>query len=259
MALINNGTAVVTGVTTLIWDGISRPEQVAATADKGASTKYTIRSAIPQTDPSFAEMQQLLAAEVAKKYPGGAPRGFQHALQTVAPDEIAELAGQAIIAGTTYGSAPAIYDAQGREVAAQSCGLYAGAKVRLIVSPRVYDAKGNVGSAFWLSGIQIMDLAAPKLSVAAGMSRGDVANAFGIQGGAAAFAAPAPAAAAPAPAAAAVPAPNPGILAPTPPAPAAPAGPQLTPAAAAGGLTLESYFASGWTLETLRAHGMIVG
>ena len=139
-----------------------------------------------------------------------------------------------------------MYDANGREVPPASCGLYSGAKVRLILTPRIYNAMGNVGESAWLSGVQIVDLTTEKLAGGAGMSAGQVASAFGIQGGAAAFAAPAAAPAVP-PTAPTPVAPNPGIVPPVPTA-------KMT----AAGQTVQSFLNAGWTVEQMRADGWVV-
>ena len=77
------------------------------------------------------------------------------------------------------------------------------------------------------------------------MSAGQVASAFGIQGGAAAFAAPV---AAPVPSLPPAPlAPNPGIVPPVPTA-------KMT----AAGQTVDSFIAAGWTVEQMRAEGYVV-
>ena len=75
------------------------------------------------------------------------------------------------------------------------------------------------------------------------MSAGQVASAFGIQGGAAAFVqAPAPAVVPPTPTA-----PNPGIVPPVP-----------TPKLTALGHTVESMQAAGWTVEQMREQGYVI-
>ena len=254
MAIINNGQAVVTGPVTVLWDGISRPEQVEGKDGGAPGHKYTVKFALPPTDPAGAEMRSLLDPAAAAQFPTGKPRTFQATFLPLGADEFgADLAGHLISVGTTYNNPPPIYDQQGREVPAQSCGLYAGAKVRLILTPRVYNAKGNVGESCWLSGIQIVDLTGPKLAGSAGMSAGQVASAFGIQSGAAAFATP-PAAAPVAQPSPAVPpaaptpvAPNPGIVPPVP-----------TAKMAAAGLTVQSLLDAGWTVEQMRADGWVV-
>lgn len=252
MAILNNGQAVVTGPVTVLWDGISRPEQVEGKDGGAPGLKYTVKFALPPTDPAGAEMRSLLDPAAAAQFPTGKPRTFQATFLPLGAEEFgADLAGHLISVGTTYNNAPPIYDQQGREVPAQSCGLYAGAKVRLILTPRIYNAKGNVGESCWLSGIQIVDLTGPKLAGSAGMSSGQVANAFGIQGGAAAFATLAAAAPAPVAQAPALPptpvAPNPGIVPPVPTA-------KMT----AAGQTVESFIAAGWTVEQMRADGWVV-
>ena len=250
MAIINNGQAVVTGPVTVLWDGISRPEDVQGQNGKPDSKKFTVKFAADPTEPAVAELRGMLDTEAARVFPSGKPRNFQATFGALTAGEYdGKLTGHLVCTATTYGNPPPVYDANGREVPAASCGLYSGAKVRLILTPRIYNAMGNVGESAWLSGVQIVDLTAEKLAGGAGMSAGQVASAFGIQGGAAAFAAPVGQAAAPAtpPAAPTPVAPNPGIVPPVPTA-------KMT----AAGQTVESFIAAGWTVEQMRADGWAV-
>ena len=244
MAIINNGQAVVTGPVTVLWDGITRPEEVEGKDGGAPGKKFTVKFAAPPTEPAVGELRSMLDAEIARVFPTGKPRNFQDSFGALnAAEYDGKLTGQLVCTATTYNAAPPIYDAQGREVPAHSCGLYSGAKVRLILTPRVYNAKGNVGESAWLSGIQIVDLTGEKLAGGAGMSAGQVASAFGIQGGAAAFVqAPTPDVVPPTPTA-----PNPGIVPPVP-----------TPKLTALGHTVESMQAAGWTVEQMRAEGYVM-
>lgn len=243
MTIINNGQAVVTGPVTVLWDGITRPEEVEGKDGGAPGKKYTVKFAAPPTEPAVQELRGLLEAEAARVFPTGKPRNFQHTFGALTDTEYdGKMTGHLVCTATTYNNPPPVYDANGREVPAHACGLYSGAKVRLILTPRVYNAKGNVGESAWLSGIQIVDLTAEKLAGGAGMSAGQVASAFGIQGGAAAFATPAAPVVPPTPAA-----PNPGIVPPVP-----------TPKLAAIGQTVESMQAAGWTLEQLKAEGYVM-
>ena len=243
MTIINNGQAVVTGPVTVLWDGITRPEEVEGKDGGAPGKKFTVKFAAPPTEPAVQELRGLLEAEAARVFPAGKPRNFQDTFGALTAAEYdGKLTGHLVCTATTYNNPPPVYDANGREVPAASCGLYSGAKVRLILTPRVYNAKGNVGESAWLSGIQIVDLTAEKLAGGAGMSAGQVANAFGIQGGAAAFAAPAQPVVPPTPAA-----PDPGIVPPVP-----------TPKLTALGHTVESMQAAGWSIEQLREQGYVM-
>lgn len=254
MAIINNGQAVVTGPVTVLWDGITRPEDVEGKDGGAPGKKFTVKFAAPPTEPAVHELRPMLDAEIARVFPAGKPRNFQDTFGALTAAEYdGALTGHLVCTATTYNSAPPVYDAQGREVPAHACGLYSGAKVRLILTPRVYNAKGNVGESAWLSGIQIVDLTTPKLAGGAGMSAGQVASAFGIQGGAAAFSQPSAPVAAPGPAAP-VPslpptpvAPNPGIVPPVP-----------TDKLKALGHTVEALQAAGWTIEQMREQGYVI-
>ncbi|MEG1038913.1 MAG: hypothetical protein RSE32_14535 [Comamonas sp.] len=242
MTIINNGQAVVTGPVTVLWDGISRPEDVQGQNGKPDSKKFTIKFAADPSEPAVGELRGMLDAEAGRVFPSGKPRNFQATFGALTAGEYdGKLTGQLVCTATTYGNPPAIYDAQGREVPAASCGLYSGAKVRLILTPRIYNAMGNVGESAWLSGVQIVDLTTEKLAGGAGMSAGQVASAFGIQGGAAAFAAPVPSLpSAPL-------APNPGIVPPVP-----------TDKLKALGHTVEALQAAGWTIEQMREQGYVI-
>ena len=247
MSIINNGQAVVTGPVTVLWDGISRPEDVQGQNGKPDSKKFTVKFAADPTEPAVGELRGMLDAEAARVFPSGKPRNFQATFGALTAGEYdGKLTGHLVCTATTYGNSPPVYDANGREVPAASCGLYSGAKVRLILTPRIYNAMGNVGESAWLSGVQIVDLTAEKLAGGAGMSAGQVASAFGIQGGAAAFAAPA--AAAPVPSLPPAPlAPNPGIVPPVP-----------TDKLKALGHTVEALQAAGWTIEQMREQGYVI-
>lgn len=247
MTTINNGQAVVTGPVTVLWDGISRPEDAQGQNGKPDSKKFTVKFAADPTEPAVGELRGMLDTEAARVFPSGKPRNFQATFGALTAGEYdGKLTGHLVCTATTYGNPPPVYDANGREVPAASCGLYSGAKVRLILTPRIYNAMGNVGESAWLSGVQIVDLTTEKLAGGAGMSAGQVASAFGIQGGAAAFAAPAAAPAVP-PAAPTPVAPNPGIVPPVP-----------TAKMAAAGQTVQSLLDAGWTVEQMRADGWVV-
>lgn len=250
MAIINNGQAVVTGPVTVLWDGISRPEDVQGQNGKPDSKKFTVKFAADPSEPAVAELRGMLDTEAARVFPSGKPRNFQATFGALTAGEYdGKLTGHLVCTATTYGNPPPVYDANGREVPAASCGLYSGAKVRLILTPRIYNAMGNVGESAWLSGVQIVDLTTEKLAGGAGMSAGQVASAFGIQGGAAAFVqAPALAAAALTPSLPPAPlAPNPGIVPPVP-----------TDKLKALGHTVEALQAAGWTIEQMREQGYVV-
>jgi len=221
MTVLQNGT-VRTGDCIVLWDGITRPEAVPASADKPASQKFTLKLAFPPDSPTYAELYGESEKFTNTKYPQGRPRGFEAAFR---PAEVPELPGWIAVNSATFGQAPEVFDAQGRSLtpAEYSRMFYAGTKVQALLTPRVYDANGNRGAGFWLSGILIVDAAAPKLSIASGMSAGEVRGAFGLPASPLAGSAPAvgippvPGVAAPA-----IP-PAPGAAAAVPPTPQAPA------------------------------------
>lgn len=248
MTIINNGQAVVTGPVTVLWDGITRPEATEASDKHPAGWKYTIKFAIPVTDPAHDELKALIEASVKAAYPTGAPRTFAHALYLEDGTKHPEVKGQAICTATTYDT-PGVFGSDGQQLDPRNCGLYGGAKVRLILAPRVYNAKGNVGSGAWLNGTQIVDLTAPRLSASegGGMTAGQAAQAFGFTTGAAAFTSAPAAASAPTPAAPL--APNPGIVPPVPTPKLIALGPNVS---------IDLMLERGWTVEQMRAEGYVV-
>lgn len=285
--ILDNGS-VRTDTCVVLWDGITRPEAVEATADKPASQKFTLKLAFAPDSTTYAELHQASEAATKAKYPTGVPRGFEEAFR---PADVPELPGFITVNAATFATPPEVYDTQGRLLspADYSRMFYAGAKVQAVLTPRVYDAKGNRGAGFWLGGVLIVDSSAPKLSIASGMTSADVRNAFGLPasplGGAApavppaqpaAVAAPAPASfpQPPAPAGSASSAPtfpsspvavvpNPGILAappaPVPVAPVPAAAPvrTMTPAAVAAGYTYEALAAAGWSDQQMIQGGYL--
>ena len=219
MTVLQSGT-VRTGDCIVLWDGITRPEAVPATADKPASQKFTLKLAFPPDAPTYGELYGESEKFTNTKYPGGRPRGFEGAFR---PAEVPELPGWIAVNAATFGQVPEIFDMQGRSLSPAEYGrmFYAGAKVQALLTPRVYDANGNRGAGFWLGGILIVDATAPKLSVASGLSAGEMRNAFGLP--ASPLAGSAPAAGIP---------PVPGVAAPAiPPLPGAAAvAPPMPPA-----------------------------
>ena len=264
-------------------------------ADKPAGQKFTLKLAFAPDSATYAELYHASSAATALKYPTGVPRGFEPAFRNA---DVPELPGYLAVNAATFATPPEVYDVQGRLLSPADYGrmFYAGAKVQAVLTPRVYDAKGNRGAGFWLGGVLIVDATAPKLSIASGLSSADVRNAFGLPasplGGAAApapvggapvppvhpagVAAPAPASfpqppapagiassaptypsSAPAPVAVV---PNPGILA-APPAPV-PVAPvalarTMTPAAVAAGYTYEALAAAGWSDQQMIQGGYL--
>ena len=284
--ILDNGS-VRTDTCVVLWDGITRPEAIEASADKPASQKFTLKLAFAPDSTTYAELHQASHAATAQKYPTGVPRGFEGAFR---PADVPELPGYIAVNAATFATPPEVYDMQGRLLSPAEYArmFYAGAEVQAVLTPRVYDAKGNRGAGFWLGGVLIVDASAPKLSIASGMSSAEVRNAFGLPasplgGGAAvvppaqpaAVAAPAPVSSpqppapagiaapattypsSPAPAAAVAVVPNPGILAAPPaPAPVAPAR-TMTPAAVAAGYTYEALAAAGWSDQQMIQGGYL--
>lgn len=181
MTVLDNGS-ILTGVSFLLWDGINHPEEVAATKDKAATWKYNASVAFPADAPEYGELYAAIQQiEATVKVNGNLPKDWQSAFAQVDVSKFPEIPGYIKINASTFGNLPPVLDINENELTPAQYGrlLYAGAKVRIIVSPRVYDAKGNRGSGFWLSGLQIVDATSPQFSVAAGMSSSAVKSAFG--------------------------------------------------------------------------------
>src|SRR5690606_36513765 len=102
-----------------------------------------------------------------KKWPAGLPAGANPAFTVVEPAKYPEIPDHVELNAVTYGAAPAVFDVNGRELSAleYSRALYAGAKVRVIVKPRIYDNKSK-GVGFWLGSVQIIDATTPRFAVA---------------------------------------------------------------------------------------------
>lgn len=225
MAFLND-TTVMSGECIVVWDSLSKPEPQKGEGGKPDTLKYGLSLCFHPNAPEYGELHKISQDKIAVEYPRGIPGNFQQAFRAVPAEanqegHIPELVGWIKFSASTYGNMPEVIDAQAQPVAPQDLGrfLYAGAKVRVIVTARTYDARGNKGASFWLSGVQILDATAPRLSIAAGMSSAQVRSAFGVVAGAPAL-----------PLTAAPMAPQPAIPAPAAPAPGMPAAPLAPPA-----------------------------
>lgn len=181
MTILDNGS-IMTGICYVLWDGINNPEDVPATKEKAATLKYSVAMAFPPDAPEYGEMYAAIQREEAKVMVNGAlPNGWNPAFTQVDVTKIPEIPGYIKINAATFGNLPPVLDINETELspAQYARALYAGAKVRAIVSPRTYDAKGNKGSGFWLAALQVVDATSPQFSVAAGLSVGAVKSAFG--------------------------------------------------------------------------------
>lgn len=256
---LNNQTAVFTRAVKLVWDSVSKPE---TNDDGGKSLSLTL--AIPKNAPEVEELRKVAEDAIREKFPTGRPKKFEEYFKEFDEEKYPELAGthwqfrpntQKHI-DTYNGKAPISHDEFGRLV-------YAGAEVKVIVAGKAYVGgeynKHKHGAGFWLNGAQIVNLDAPKLSCAGGMTSSQIANVFGADVSAASVftetpaaaapaQAPAPAAAAPVPSLPPAPlAPNPGIVPPVP-----------TDKLKALGHTVEAMQKQGWTVEQLREHGFVI-
>jgi hypothetical protein len=241
----------------VLWDGVTRPED--AKDDKGESyKKYSLSVAILKTDPAVQELDAIAKAELANgQFKGQWKNGMNWPINEIAPTDYEGRLPSHMKINTISYRPVQVFDQNKQELNFMQYQnmLYPGSTVWVLVSPRSYDAKGNKGIGFWLSGVMIADATTPRLPVG-GI---DASKAFGaLPGGAPGMPGPgSPAAAGPpamgAPAAPAMP--GPGAPMAPPAAAAPPAGPVYTMLPAAGAYTREQYLASGWTDEKLVQSG----
>lgn len=248
MAIIDK-VNVLTGVGTILWDGITNPDK----EKDGAVKNWSLKVAFPQNQPEVGELNHVAAEELkAGSFKGNMPFGGNMPITPVDP---AILPGHIAINPKSYKGAPQVFDINGQLLQPIQYGqmLYTGAKVKVLVSPRTYDNVSK-GIGWWLNGIQIVDATAPRIEVGGGGP--DAAAIFAAVSGQPV----APPVYAPNPVAPAhdfLTPPVPGMaLPPAPPAPPVPAGPQMT--AAAGGASYQQMITAGWTDELLRQHGMMI-
>ena len=114
--ILDNGS-VRTDTCVVLWDGITRPEAVEATADKPASQKFTLKLAFAPDSVTYAELHQASTAATAQKYPTGVPRGFEEAFRNA---DVPELPGYLAVNAATFATPPEVYDMQGRLLARQA-------------------------------------------------------------------------------------------------------------------------------------------
>ena len=212
MSRFDQNHVVIKGCT-VVWDGITRPDQ-----NQDGTPKYNVKVVIEPNNPALAEFYALSQETLqASKFAGVLPAGGRMPIGTAGPTEFNGLfPGFAVISAKTK-FAPKVHaeDVSILEPMQYAQMLYPGQKVDLLVHCYAYDAKGNQGVAAGLDGLQIhSSLNAPRLEIGTGGI--DTSGAFG---------------AAPAPVAGQIA----GGIAPTPGQvpqvqPAAPALPQVQPA-----------------------------
>lgn len=238
---------VVTAVGLVTWNGLVPPDK----NDKTGEAVWTIGFAFTPDTVEHREMDVIgkAALEKGKIALKLVDADYQPFLECDVAKFGPLVQGMKRISAKTYNGMPRVVDANGADIPLQVLGqmLYPGCKVKLMVHAYPFNNKSK-GVNFGLDGVQIIDAAAPKLDIGAGVPPAEVGNAFAQ----AASGAPAPA---PAPAAAMPPAPpikpNPAILAPPPPK-------QLTPAGVAAGGTYEAFVGQGWSDAQMRAQGYLV-
>lgn len=241
---------VITGNATVIWDGITRPE------NKDGKVIHSLKVALAPGSPEIAELQKLVQDTINAdpKFNGTLPPGGLRPFIVAGTDKPSPdplVSGYTMLSAKTRNGAPQVRDINGKVLNPMEYGsmLYPGAIVRIIVHAFAYDKSGNQGVALGIDGIQVVDATAAKLAIAAGV---DTAAAFGA----------APAAAPPVQQAAAAPAAV-GVPAPPPAPPAAPAPdflnppvPAMTPKA--NGVPYQKFKDQGWADDALVAQGYMI-
>lgn len=180
---------VLTGNGVIIWEAVTKPDQ----KDDGGQS-WNLRIAVPANAPELVELEALrqkALRDSTKKgvtvaNPGNNP------VSPIDAEKFPELPGYVCFSAGTIQGAPPVYDVNGAELQPMSYGpkMYNGTVVRMLVHAYAYENKQK-GVNFGLDGVQIIDGAAPRLSIgAAGMAKDKVKAAFG---GAPAASAPPPA------------------------------------------------------------------
>ena len=250
-----NETTVRTEPVILIWDAASKPD----VDKKTQKVSWGVTVAIRKDSATYAEMKAAADKETARVYPTGAPHGFNNWDDAdFDPGKYPETPKDLYIhMKFKSNDFKAAYNGA-TEVSKEEFGhlVYAGALVSVIGRCWCYtkseQTQNQTGLKWFFEGVQLVDGNAPRLSVATGMSKQAVANAFGATPSAASTfastAAPAPAATPAVPPAAPTPvAPNPGIVPPVP-----------TQKMIDAKQTVEAFEKAGWTVEQMRADGWVV-
>lgn len=170
---------VITGNGVVIWEAITKPDL----NEQSGNQTWNLRIAVPANAPELVELEALRQKAlrdsnkkgVTVATPGNNP------ISDIDVAKFPELPGHKVFSAGTIQGAPPVMDVNGAELAPMSYGpkLYNGTVVRLLVHAYAYDNKQK-GVNFGLDGVQIIDGAAPRLSIgAAGMAKDAVKAAFG--------------------------------------------------------------------------------
>lgn len=171
---------VITCNGTVIWEAITKPDL----NENSGNQSWNLRVAVDPAAPEVAELQELVvrALKNSSKPNVNLNNRGNNPISAIDAAKFPELPSHWVCfsAGTIQG-APPVMDLNGAELAPLSYGpkLYNGTVVRLLVHAYAYDNKKK-GVNFGLDGVQIIDGAAPRLSIgAAGMAKDAVKAAFG--------------------------------------------------------------------------------
>lgn len=228
MTVLQNGEVMVE-YAIVSWDGLNRPKQLKPKAgETQGGWQHSLAVLLRSEQAEYGELYHAVETEKKKQFPNGIGNERNPTFVQSQIVEYPASAGYLQINCVTYSGMPRLYDEQKRvmEEAAFLARVYAGAAVKVLLTPRAYGQKGGTdengnpiskGMNFWLQGVALVDTTLPKLSVAGGgMNASAVDTAFGSSGMHAPANAPAPGVA-------------PGYTPPPPPSSGAPAPGTLPP------------------------------
>ena len=175
-----NETSVVVHDCTIVWDGLTRPDQ-----NQDGTPKYVLKVVIPPNNPDLAEFNQIAQERLQQsKFNGVLPQGGRMPVGTAGPQEFGGMfPGWAVISAKTKFMPPvhsednSILDPM--QWAAQ---VFPGQRVNLLLDCYEYDAMGNKGIGTGLQGVQLITSAGAQ-RLALGGGGADTSAAFGGQPG----------------------------------------------------------------------------
>ena len=182
---VNENQNVITCPGIILWDGVTNPGR----DDKTGAIIHSLKIAIPESALEKTEIEQLAMTTLQNsEFKGQFPVGGEWPIRAIDVSKLGDSAplmnGRVAINANTRNGVPPVYDANGQELSAMQFGqmLFPGAIVKLLVHCYSFNNKSK-GLALGLDGVMIVDATQPKLDVGGGMSRSQVANAFGFGGG----------------------------------------------------------------------------
>jgi hypothetical protein len=150
--ILDDSHVLVEG-TTVVWDGITRPER-----REDGSTSYKLKVVIPAGNPAIAEIEQLAQQRLAKsKWHGHLPNGANWAITPLQPGEYNNQFPGGYVINPSSNRVPDIYDEAGQRLTdPMQYGplIYQGQSVSVIVHTWDFDNKSK-GIATGVDGVRI--------------------------------------------------------------------------------------------------------